>query len=57
MSTLVGRVAFVAVFLAAAQLAWGQSDDKAKQIEAAKKDGKLIWYTSNQRHRVQAAAG
>ena len=25
--------------------AWGQ-DDRAKQIEAAKKEGKLVWYTS-----------
>lgn len=41
----VGLVAF-AVFLSALQLAWGQADDKAKQIEAAKKEGKLIWYTS-----------
>ena len=24
----------------------GQSDDRAKQIEAAKKEGKLLWYTS-----------
>jgi iron(III) transport system substrate-binding protein len=26
--------------------AWGQTDDRAKQVEAAKKEGKLIWYTS-----------
>jgi iron(III) transport system substrate-binding protein len=25
---------------------YGQTDDRAKQIEAAKKEGKLLWYTS-----------
>jgi iron(III) transport system substrate-binding protein len=28
------------------QPAWGQSDEKAKLIDAAKKEGKLVWYTS-----------
>src|SRR6266850_3376931 len=26
--------------------AWGQADEKAKLIEGAKKEGKLVWYTS-----------
>ena len=26
--------------------AWGQADEKAKLVEGAKKEGKLIWYTS-----------
>ena len=26
--------------------AWGQADEKAKLIEGAKKEGKLIWYAS-----------
>ncbi len=28
------------------QSAWAQSDDRTKMIEAAKKEGKLVWYTS-----------
>src|SRR5262249_3183858 len=34
-----------AVFLSPINRAWSQ-DDRAKQIEAAKKEGKLVWYTS-----------
>src|SRR4026209_1518098 len=26
--------------------AWGQADEKAKLVEGAKKEGKLVWYTS-----------
>src|SRR5438046_10547576 len=37
---------FLAVFfLCATDRAWSQ-DDRGKQIEAAKKEGKLVWYTS-----------
>src|SRR5262245_1272977 len=32
-------------FLSSINQAWGQ-DDRAKQIEAAKQEGKLVWYTS-----------
>jgi len=35
-----------AVLLLAASVAWGQTDDRAKLVEAAKKEGKLVWYTS-----------
>ena len=28
------------------QIAWAQSDDRTKMIEAAKKEGRLVWYTS-----------
>lgn len=35
------------VFLSmGAPSAWGQADEKAKLIEGAKKEGKLVWYTS-----------
>ena len=34
------------VLLLAASVAWGQTDDRAKLVEAAKKEGKLVWYTS-----------
>jgi iron(III) transport system substrate-binding protein len=34
------------VFLVTGNLAWGQSDDRSKIIEAAKKEGRLVWYTS-----------
>jgi iron(III) transport system substrate-binding protein len=33
-------------FFVTGQLAWAQNDDRTKMIEAAKKEGKLIWYTS-----------
>ena len=26
--------------------AWGQADENAKLVEGAKKEGKLVWYTS-----------
>src|SRR5207253_11085020 len=35
----------VVFFLCATDRAWSQ-DDRGKQIEAAKKEGKLIWYAS-----------
>ena len=28
------------------QFAWAQGDDRTKMIEAAKKEGRLVWYTS-----------
>ncbi len=34
------------VFFVTGQLAWAQNDDRTKMVEAAKKEGKLIWYTS-----------
>src|SRR5262245_46868398 len=30
----------------AGQVAWGQGDERTKLVEAAKTEGKLIWYTS-----------
>src|SRR6266498_2495562 len=40
-------VGFWAIFFSfSGQPAWGQSDEKAKLIDAAKKEGKLVWYTS-----------
>ncbi len=43
---VIGAIFFALIFLGAIDGAWGQSDDRAKQIEAAKKEGKLRWYTS-----------
>jgi iron(III) transport system substrate-binding protein len=34
------------VFCVSAQSAWGQADENAKLVEGAKKEGKLVWYTS-----------
>ncbi len=40
-------VGFWAIFFSlSGQPAWGQSDEKTKLIDAAKKEGKLVWYTS-----------
>ena len=39
------QIFLVIFFLCLADRAWSQ-DDRGKQIEAAKKEGKLIWYTS-----------
>ena len=42
-----GRIGLAAiVLLLTGSLAWSQSDDRSKLIEAAKKEGKLVWYTS-----------
>ena len=39
------RIALAAIFLlVTVQFSWSQSD--AKLVEAAKKEGKLVWYTS-----------
>jgi len=43
---VIGAIFFALMFLGAIDGAWGQSDDRAKQIEAAKKEGKIRWYTS-----------
>ncbi len=43
---VIGATFFVAMFLCAIDGAWGQTDDRAKLIEAVKKEGKLLWYTS-----------
>ncbi len=41
------RVGFVViVLLLTGAPAWSQSDERAKMVEAAKKEGKLVWYTS-----------
>ena len=34
------------ILLVSGDLAWSQSDERAKLVEAAKKEGKLNWYTS-----------
>src|SRR5207245_6386984 len=38
---------FLAVFFLCATDRASSQDDRGKQIEAAKKEGKLIWYTSD----------
>ena len=34
------------VFCVSARSAWGQADENAKLVEGAKKESKLVWYTS-----------
>ena len=34
------------LYLSPVPFAWGQADERAKLVEAAKKEGKLLWYTS-----------
>jgi iron(III) transport system substrate-binding protein len=50
MITTVGvlcRISLAAIILLVSRdLAWSQSDERAKLVEAAKKEGKLNWYTS-----------
>ena len=50
MITTVGvfwRIGLAAIILfATGDLAWSQSDERTKLVEAAKKEGKLDWYTS-----------
>ena len=50
MITTVGvfwRIGLAAIILLlGGELAWSQSDERAKLVEAAKKEGKLNWYTS-----------
>ena len=50
MITTVGvfwRIGLAAIILlVSGDLAWSQSDERAKLVEAAKKEGKLNWYTS-----------
>jgi iron(III) transport system substrate-binding protein len=40
------KVISLAAFLFVPTLVWSQSDHTARLIEAAKKEGKLVWYTS-----------
>ena len=44
-STLKIGLAMVLCLLTA-DFAWSQTDERAKLVEAAKKEGKLVWYTS-----------
>ena len=41
-----GYLSLLIVWLIAAEVVWGQSNPSAERIEAAKKEGKLVWYTS-----------
>ncbi len=34
------------IFCVSAQSVWGQADENAKLVEGAKKESKLVWYTS-----------
>src|SRR4029453_12747076 len=34
------------LYLSPVPFAWGQADERAKLVEGAKKEGKLVWYTS-----------
>ena len=43
-SAKVSQMAFLAIFLCPP--AWSQTDERSKLVEGAKKEGKLIWYTS-----------
>ena len=43
---LVSVSLWAAMFLSFGGSAWGQADEKAKLLEGAKKEGKLVWYTS-----------
>ena len=44
--TLVSLGLSVILLSVGAPAAWGQADEKSKLVEGAKKEGKLIWYTS-----------
>jgi iron(III) transport system substrate-binding protein len=50
MNISVGKVVslnlIAVLFCSGARHAWAQTDDRAKMIDAAKKEGKLVWYTS-----------
>ena len=41
-----GCLSFVIFWLAAMEVAWGQTAPTAELLQAAKKEGKLVWYTS-----------
>ena len=46
-SKVAALLSFWALFFSFNTLSvWGQTDDRAKLVEGAKKEGKLIWYTS-----------
>lgn len=46
LKSLIFVAAWVVLFAIGAASAWSQSDEKSKLIEGAKKEGKLVWYTS-----------
>ena len=46
LSALVSVSVWAAVLSIGATSAWGQADEKAKLGEGAKKEGKVVWYTS-----------
>src|SRR6266550_4820658 len=46
LTTLVSLSLWIIVFSMGALSAWGQTDERAKLVEGAKKEGKLVWYTS-----------
>ncbi len=46
LTTLVSLSLWIIVFSMGALSAWGQTDERAKLVEGAKKEGKIVWYTS-----------
>ena len=46
LTTLVSLSLWIMTLAIGVVSAWGQADEKAKLVEGAKKEGKLIWYTS-----------
>jgi ABC-type glycerol-3-phosphate transport system substrate-binding protein len=46
LTTSVSLSLWIIIFAIGVGSAWGQADEKAKLVEGAKKEGKLIWYTS-----------
>ena len=55
--TTMASLGLSAIFFSiGAASAWRQADEKAKLIEGAKKEGKLVWYTSTKRKNLLAIA-
>src|SRR5512145_2626910 len=46
LKTMVSLGLWAIFFTLGTTTAWGQVDEKAKLVEASKKEGKLVWYTS-----------
>ena len=46
LTTMVSLGLWAIFFSLGATSAWGQAEEKAKLVEGAKKEGKLVWYTS-----------
>jgi iron(III) transport system substrate-binding protein len=46
LTTLISLSLWIMTLAIGVGSAWGQADEKAKLVEGAKKEGKLIWYTS-----------